>query len=235
MLKEYISNIKNENDNKLASLEREMQELVNDLNCTEKILEKLQREKKLDTNIFSPRTIDMHSSEKIENTQSKVNEIKRKIEYVSLMIEDALKQKNELNQIAEEAENYTSVNPVILDVNENKESENKTENQRTEKNKIPSESVPCEKILTAQKSLSGNQLSSTIENSNTVEKIKIDNPDTLRQSSDEELISFLKLIYQKTETSLALINGNKNRCKAELRSTLSLIKEYAKKVENTSE
>lgn len=79
------------------------------------------------------------------------------------------------------------------------------------------------------------QSSSTNGNSNTVEKNEINNLDLQKQSSNEELTKFLELIYKKTETSLALMNGNKNRCKAELRSTLSLIKEYAKKVENTSE
>lgn len=151
MLKEYINNIKNENDNKLASLEREMQELVNDLNCTEKVLERLQREKKLDTNIFSPRTIDMQSNEKIDNTQSKINEIQRKIEYVSLMIEEAMKQKTELNQLAEEAENYTSVHSHSVIQDDDRESECKTENKRTEINQIPLESVPCEGTFTEQK------------------------------------------------------------------------------------
>ncbi|MCD8347215.1 MAG: hypothetical protein LUD16_04525, partial [Lachnospiraceae bacterium] len=61
------------------------------------------------------------------------------------------------------------------------------------------------------------------------------NNEYVQNVTTEDLIHFLNLIYKKTETSLALINGNKNRCKTELRSTLNLIKEYAKKVENSTE
>ncbi len=48
--------------------------------------------------------------------------------------------------------------------------------------------------------------------------------------SDEDNSSvsreFLQTLYKKIETSLSLLNGNKNRCRSELRSALNMIRQF---------
>ncbi|MCD8395582.1 MAG: hypothetical protein LUD12_00065 [Lachnospiraceae bacterium] len=206
MLKEYIKDIQTENDMKLNSLQQEMQDLVNDLDCNEKVLEKLQHDKKIDTNIFSPRTIDLQADDKIEETQNKINGIKRRMEYVSQMIDEAMKQKKELHLLKEEAENYTSAEYRY-------EQTNKQTNDQT------NEQMNDQKNNSSPVSLNNDK-------NNDIQSDMI---------SLNDLNDFLSLIYKKIETSLALVNGNKNRCKTELRSAMTLIKDYAKKLENLTD
>lgn len=59
---------------------------------------------------------------------------------------------------------------------------------------------------------------------------KEDNEKTDKSSA--EIKQFLNDIYRKTEICLALLNGDKNRCKTELNDIRRMIKKFANEIEN---
>ncbi|MCD7762815.1 MAG: hypothetical protein LUI14_06375 [Lachnospiraceae bacterium] len=249
MLKDYIQNLLSENDRKLDGLEREMQELVNDLSCAEHEVEELQQEKKLDTNIFSPRAMNQHLDEHLEEKQDEIRQLKQRMEYVTQMLEEAMKNRDEFQRLAKE-------------VNE-EENEEKNEEKNEEENQIArktdeSDVVPCEPSLMTVEANPESEISDdfneinsleneadsdsseTDETAETVETAEIDETSETVETAEientsinkDELLLFLNTVYHKTETSLAFLNGNKNRCRTELKNCMKLIREYAQKVEN---
>ena len=58
MIREYISQLMLENEEKLKNLERQMKKLLNESDCAKEWLETLHEQKNLDKNIFSPRAMD---------------------------------------------------------------------------------------------------------------------------------------------------------------------------------
>ena len=53
--------------------------------------------------------------------------------------------------------------------------------------------------------------------------------------SNQVLQQFLSELYAKTELCLALLNGNKNRCKKELNSMKQEIKRYSETLKKQNE
>lgn len=104
MIKEYIDKLILENNQSLEKLEREMQELIHDLECNRKWMEKLQREKNLDTNIFSPRSIDTEIKEKLDKAQIAVNKLNQNIEHTRVLMEEHIKKKLEYEKLLAEAD-----------------------------------------------------------------------------------------------------------------------------------
>ncbi|MCD8014633.1 MAG: hypothetical protein LUG99_15965 [Lachnospiraceae bacterium] len=104
MIKDYISRLQSENSKKIDSLNQEMEELMGDLSCSEQLLDKLEQEKMIDTNIFSPRTIDTQVNERIDSKQKEIRTLKQKIEYVKERLEECILNQNEYNLMAEEIE-----------------------------------------------------------------------------------------------------------------------------------
>ena len=66
MIKEYITELLNENNEELVHLEEQMSDLFVELDSSKEMLEVLQKEKDADKNIFSPRTMDSQIGEEIE-------------------------------------------------------------------------------------------------------------------------------------------------------------------------
>lgn len=104
LIKDYISRLQSENSKKIDSLNQEMEELMGDLSCSEQLLDKLEQEKMIDTNIFSPRTIDTQVNERIDSKQKEIRTLKQKIEYVKERLEECILNQNEYNLMAEEIE-----------------------------------------------------------------------------------------------------------------------------------
>ncbi|MCD7715304.1 MAG: hypothetical protein LUI39_02485 [Lachnospiraceae bacterium] len=213
MLKEYIENLQDENDRKISGFEQEMQELVTDLSCAEHMMEELQREKRLDTTIFSPRAIKKNIDENLNEKQEEIRQLKQRMEYVSQLIEDSLKKREEYQILKDELYHETSENKEISDEviinNETPDKEDPLDHDDSEKNDF----VP---VQDSSENEDHESEHSTIEE--TINK--------------EELLSLLKTVYDKTETSIAFLNGNKNRCRAELKNCLKLIKDYAQQIQN---
>lgn len=53
-----------------------------------------------------------------------------------------------------------------------------------------------------------------------------------KAQNEDELQKFLNELYTKTELCLALLNGDRNKCKAELRNMKNLIKKFSEEMEN---
>lgn len=104
MIKEYINTLVDENNKSLEKLEQEMKELIEDLESNQKWLEKLQREKNLDTNIFSPRSMDVDIREKIEKAQAAVEKVNHSIDHIRILIEEHVKKKLEYEKLLTEAD-----------------------------------------------------------------------------------------------------------------------------------
>lgn len=275
MLKEYIQNLQSENDRKIGSLEKEMHGLVNDLSCAEKMMEELECEKKLDTNIFSPRAMNQKIDDNIAKKQEEIRQLKQRMEYVTQMIEDGLKNREEYRKLEEELSeekigfeqesfaaddlshsgysgsvgNDTDINEgeviqsipssheVCPDSNNNSDTTDESEkiiekqisdgNEICENSQITDDDENCDKNQISDEKDNGNNENNDNEKcKNTVVNLSANNVDK------DELMSFLNTVYHKNETSLAFLNGNKNRARSELKSCMKLIKDFAQKVEN---
>lgn len=216
MLKEYIQNIQSENDRKIGSLEKEMNDLVSDLACAEKMMEELEREKKLDTNIFSPRAMNQKIDDNIVKKQEEIRQLKQRMEYVTQMIEDGLQNREEYRKLEEELS----------------EEKNRSEEESSGADDLayPGDTTDVNVICVKD------QISDEKDNNNENNINEICQNIGVEQSSSmvnkDELMSFLNTVYHKTETSLAFLNGNKNRARSELKSCMKLVKDFAQKVEN---
>ena len=104
MVEEYINCLINENNEKLESLEKQLKELMNDLDCAKKWLDELHAEANVDKNIFSPRVMDADLKKKTEDAQNNIEKIQQDIEYVRSFIEENVKKKLELEKLLEEIE-----------------------------------------------------------------------------------------------------------------------------------
>lgn len=79
-----------------------------------------------------------------------------------------------------------------------------------------------------QKKAEYEKLLSELENSQ--ERVIV--PEEKTEISKDEFKKILSALYSKTELCLALLNGDKNRCKRELNNMKQEIKKYAEEIEN---
>lgn len=210
MLKEYIDKLQGENETKIQSLEHEMSELMSDLSCSEKLLEKLEQERMKDTNIFSPRTINANVSDQIDSKQKEIRTIKQKIEYVSQRLEECISSRNEYNQMETEliktgSMSYTKPDDTTINDSNSTSLEHDKNVDDQEKSSIHERSDNC------------NPKNPVMETMDSGKNGQIDR---------KELEQFLKSMTQKTERSITLLNGNKNRCRSELQSMIKMIHEF---------
>lgn len=104
MIKEYIMELKTENREKLNGLEKQMKDLLNDLDGAKEWMETLQTEKNVDTNIFSPRVMDTELEGKLEEAKNNIQKINRDIDYVKSFIEEGVAKNKEYEKLLEELE-----------------------------------------------------------------------------------------------------------------------------------
>ena len=104
MVKEYIDKLLAENGEKLEKLQMQMKQLLDELNSSQSLLEKLQREKNIDINIFSPRSYDFQADEKIDKARSEVQKCNQNIEYLRELIETHTKKRQEYYDLQMEIE-----------------------------------------------------------------------------------------------------------------------------------
>ena len=102
MIREYMNELILENDEKLRSLEQQLNDSMNDLDCAEKWLENLQIEANVDKNIFSPRAAEADFDGKMEEAQGNINKIKQDIEYIKSFMETHFKKKQEYDRLLAE-------------------------------------------------------------------------------------------------------------------------------------
>ncbi len=104
MIKEYIEELLNDNNEQLHKLEQQMKNLMIELDSAKGWLDSLNAESNVDTNIFSPRSMDSDLKRKTEEAQNNVYKIKQDIEYVSSFMETHIKKKEEYEKLLVELE-----------------------------------------------------------------------------------------------------------------------------------
>lgn len=102
MIKDYLSELLLENDETLEEYEKQMKDLLSDLDGAKSWLETLQIEKNADTNIFSPRAMDPDIQNKIESARANIRKINQDIEYVRGFIETHVKKREEYQKLLDE-------------------------------------------------------------------------------------------------------------------------------------
>ena len=105
MIKEYINKLLAENKETLKQLEKQLGDLLNELTSAEQWAESLQRESNAQTNIFSPRNIDVEIGQKIEKASNSISNINQQIEYVRDLIETHLRKQSEYEELMIEIDN----------------------------------------------------------------------------------------------------------------------------------
>lgn len=204
MVRDFIMKMRDDNEQKIHSLETELSELVRDLSCAEKLLEKMLREKKSDSYIFSPRAMDFQIDEKIRKQQSNIRELNQKIEYVRHTMEERLKNQDEYDKL----------------LNEIERSEFDDQNSSTEDTDI---------LISENNSAIRPEMDHHIQEQDSA--MDLSETSDVIEINKEQLFTFVEKIYKETESCLAIINGNKNRCKSELRSMMKTINEFKKMIE----
>ena len=111
MIKEYLNELKAGNQKKLNNLEKQMKELLSDLDCATQWMESLQAEKNVDKNIFSPRIMDMNLESKVDEAKNNIQKIKQEIDYVKSFIEEAIAKREEYDKLLKELESQNSSVP----------------------------------------------------------------------------------------------------------------------------
>ena len=151
MIKEYINKLLAENKETLKQLEKQLGDLMNELSSAEQWAESLQRESNAQTNIFSPRNIDVEIGQKIEKASNSISNINQQIEYVRDLIETHLRKQSEYEELMIEIDN--------MEYSNNSSDTNKTKTvsdeyfyqRRVQKRQIISCSACCSKNGTRKK------------------------------------------------------------------------------------
>lgn len=249
MVKEYINELLLENNEELLRQEKQMKELLDSLDSARHWLEILQAEKNADRNIFSPRAMDTDIREKIEEAQNNIKKIDQDIEYVRSFIETHIKKREEYerllqeldtfsdNSVPQNAEKKDPVNDTLQ--NEEQKPEQDSAGQDSQQNpgqdpdhnqKQGSKWNPDQNFK--QDSEYGSEKNpeevskQDPEKSDEEQKTGVQNDQNLQngQKTLELTIDFLSEIYRKTEICLALLNGDKNKCRNELKSLKNMIR-----------
>ena len=125
MIKEYINELLDDNNEKLNKLEQQLKSLMTDLESATEWLDTLNAEKNVDKNIFSPRSIDPDLKSKTEDAQNNINKIKQDIEYVRSFIETHLRKKEEYEKLLTEIDEMSQVEENNITQTNNKDESEK--------------------------------------------------------------------------------------------------------------
>lgn len=143
MLKEYLARVDLENSEELDKLQIQMKGLLDELNVKQELIDKLRREKNLDINIFSPRSMDAEADEKIEKAMQEKLEINQSIVYVRGLIETYTKKKMEYEELRKELME-SEIDAKI----DNGKDDGKVEDEETENAEVTEEIVKETEIET---------------------------------------------------------------------------------------
>lgn len=242
MVKDYIERLILEEEEEIEKLQTQMKKSLAELQSSQEWLENLQREKNIDYNIFSPRKFDAEADEKIEKARTAVREHDQNVEYIRRQIESHVKRNQEYLKMQEEDAglNADACNEI------NKETDTSTEaikemtdvlieetikeaaDTLTEEamKKAANESINEEADVSKNRSVNEATDASKGEVTN-----EIIDTEAEKERNKTELLTFLKKIYKKTEISLALLNGDKNKCKNEMKNIMHEIKKYVSELE----
>ena len=257
MVKDYIERLILEEEDEIEKLQLQMKKSLAELQSSQEWLENLQREKNIDYNIFSPRKFDAEADEKIEKARAAVREHDQNVEYIRRQIESHVKRNQEYLKMQEEdaegnANAYTNVcneisketDTVISGMEKvfdaSAEEIEKATDISTEKTGKEIADISAEKeIKETADALAGKEIKETPDVSTEKETKETHDTSTEKEIKEipdisaekAELITFLKKIYKKTEISLALLNGDKNKCKNEMKNMMHEIKKYVSELE----
>ena len=109
MIKEYINELLNDNNEKLHKLEQQMKGLMDDLESATGWLDTLNAERNVDKNIFSPRSMNTDLKDKTEEAKNNINKIKQDIEYVRSFMETHIRKKEEYEKLLVELDEMSQV------------------------------------------------------------------------------------------------------------------------------
>ena len=234
MIKEYIMELKTENKEKLNGLEKQMKDLLNDLDTAKEWLETLQTEKNVDTNIFSPRVMDTELEGKLGEAKNNIQKINQDIDYVKSFIEEGVAKDKEYEKLLEELEQ--------TDGSDSERGKQDSERQRHD----PKGQKHDSEIQGQNLGVQGQ--SSEKQNQSSEEHLEGQKPDSEKQEQDSEVqkhdfekqeqnsvtpgisrisAKFLAELYKKTELCLDLLYNDRSRCKSELKNMKTMIKNAA--------
>ena len=237
MIKEYIMELKTENREKLNGLEKQMKDLLNDLDGAKEWMETLQTEKNVDTNIFSPRVIDTELEGKVEEAKNNIQKINQDIDYVKSFIEEGVAKDKEYEKLLEELEQ--------TDGSDSERGKQDSEIQRHDPKGQKHDSEIQGQNLGVQGQSSEKQNQGSEKQKKSLEEQK---PDSENQEQGSEVqkhdfekqeqnsvipgisripAKFLAELYKKTELCLDLLYNDRSRCKSELKNMKTMIKNVA--------
>lgn len=231
MVKDYIKRLLAANREEGENLEKQIQSLQNDLEKSLQWLDKIKREIKIEDNIFSPRSYSAEVDEKLEEAQRESDRIKTELKYMRERMESCLQKTQEYESLLAEVEEKDEIK---IESEGTSEDNFEIKSKRTAQDKLEIENKEetedkqkiDDKESTEVKQIAKNNIGKD-KNENTAEEKENEN------KIQREILDDLAVVYKKIEYSLALLNGDKNRCKNELKSTLRLLKETALKIEKT--
>jgi hypothetical protein len=222
MVKEYIDQLSEENQEELDRLEKQMRDYLDELTYAQEWHENLQTKNNSQTNIFSPRSFDEDLEQSLENVKNKIARINQQIESTRELIETHMKKKMEYQTLLQEFAASSNNN------NGYGETASIQETEPTDAN-TASEIVSIETDATSIVDIRSEKNSSEFNRAGAEENIydrKTIQP--TNNYTDEEVKTFLNEIYKKCEISMALL-GNKNRCKTELNNMKHMIRDFVEK------
>lgn len=246
-MKEYMEKLINENSVELQQLQNRISYLLIELEKQNEIIEKMQRNTARDENIFSPRSVNILNEESIMIEKNKRDSIKQEIDYVSGKIEKLLEKKKEhekvLSEIDLKSENIINETVDTIVINNTSDEMNNIEDKDYTNYKIKSivNNNENNNINNNTKSnINSNANNDILYNNNNI------NNDTYKENDSENSIydcddknkkldeiaddnhmkvaESLSDVLKSLDLALALLNGDKNKCKNELKKIKRTLK-----------
>lgn len=237
MVNQYIENLLLETNEDLERFQYQLADLMEELKYSQEKQEKLQRERNRDSNIFSPRSMTFAMDEKLDKAKEEVKSINQQVEYIREKIENSTKKKLEYETLLDELEKKEEKN--------GSEKKNESADAEEEKNEGFGKAAELKKTMSSyferftnensqkEKDSSLNQKSENNKTEETQGKTASEQNVYEKETIDAaQLKNFLQNIYKSTEICLALVNGDKNRCKNELKKMKTEIKRFSEEIEN---
>lgn len=215
MINQYIENLLLETNEDIERFQYQLAGLMEELNYSQEKREKLQRERNKDSNIFSPRSMTSAMDEKLDKAKEEVKNINQQVEYIREKIENSTKKKLEYETLLAELEKK--------DEKSNISNEEKGQAANTD-------SDAATELINSMNSYFDQYKNNMVQNEKDNDsEVNI----SIKETEDvTEIKEFLQKIYKSTEICLALINGDKNRCRNELKKMKNEIKRFSEGIEN---
>lgn len=238
-MKEYMEKLISENSEELQRLQDRISYLLVEQEKQNEIIEKVQRYTGRDESIFSPRTLHIIDGESLKKEKDKEALIQQEIEFVRREIVKLFEKQNEYGKVLSEIENKKTENKEVdyKEINskgiENKQIYNQESYDQEINGQVMSkEKIDCENI----------SISDAIDEGDVSEKIE-ENAEVLENNADlknvikcekkeskisdekmEMLMESLTDVSKSVDIALALLNGDKNKCRNELKKIKRTLK-----------